>query len=184
MRIIFKFSYILIAVFAFLLTTGSQIPQNKDDILVNIALEIFPRLVAVDLDVSEKLSHEGKIQLLVFYYSQKDRATNTRNALAEKFDQIAGFPVEIVAADELPETPPTAILIVERLKENQIATLTDYAVTNNILLFSPFEEDVKKGITAGISILARVVPSFNRDTLTRSGIRIHDIVLRSAVIYD
>ena len=182
---IFWRHYILIILLIVsLISTESLYSQDKEETLVGIALEIFPRLVAVDLDIADKLSPSGKVKLLVYYDSQESRAANARTSLAEKFSEIAGFATDILLVNEFPKEPPTAILVVEKLSENKIAEITDYSVTHHILVFSPFEEDVKQGITAGMSIHARVVPSFNGETLIKSGIRIHEIVLRSAIIYD
>ena len=158
--------------------------QETEENLVRISLSIFPKLVAVDLGMKDKLTSNGEIKLQVFYSQKEALAKAVAKQLREQYPRIAAYPVQVEASDVFAENPPTAILIVERLENASIKKLIEYGVAHRILVFSPFKEDVDRGITAGMYMAIRILPYFNRDTLHRSRIQMHKIILRSAKFYE
>lgn len=158
--------------------------HEVDDNLVRISLNIFPKLVAVDLDMKDKLTSDNQIRLHIFYDKKKDRAEIIADHLADKYPRIAGISTQVTLGNNLPSETPTAILLVEHLEPSALKKLVDYGIGHHRLVFSPFKEDVDRGVTAGMYMAIRILPYFNRDTLTRSQIRIHEILLRSAKFYE
>jgi len=158
--------------------------QEVEDNLVRISLDIFPKLVAVDLDVKDKLSAGGQINFQVFYSRKKELAFSVVQQLRERYPKIAAYPVQVEARSALTQNPPTAILLVERLEAGALKSLVQYGISNHIIVFSPFKEDVDSGVTAGMYLAVRILPYFNRDTLKRSDIHLHKILLRSAKFYE
>ncbi|NIQ01211.1 MAG: hypothetical protein GWO19_12230 [Nitrospinaceae bacterium] len=158
--------------------------QEAEESLVHISLDIFPKLVAVDLDLQSKLTPDNKIHLQVFYDQNKEQGDSVARQLREKYPRIADYPVQVTAHSEFYSDAPTAILLVERLKSDHLKKVTEYGVANHILVFSPFKEDVDRGIAAGMYMAIRIHPYFNRATLNRSGIRLHQIILKSAKFYE
>lgn len=155
-----------------------------EDNLVRISLDIFPKLVAVDLGMKDKLTDDQKVRFHVIYGEKRELAQSVADHLEEAYPGIAGFPTEVILGNTLPSEVPTALLLVERLDEAVLKQLVEYGVTNHILIFSPFKEDVDRGVTAGMYMAIRILPYFNRDTLNRSQIKMHEILLRSAKFYE
>lgn len=158
--------------------------QETEENLVRISLSIFPKLVAVDLDMKNKLTANGQVLLLVYYDKKKELAFSVAEQLRKKFPHIAAFPVQVEARSGFSEDSPTAILLVEHLNITILQAVIDYGISNHILVFSPFKEDVDRGVTAGMYVAIRIHPYFNRDTLRRSQIKMHKILLRSAKFYE
>ncbi len=158
--------------------------QETEDNLVRISLSIFPKLVAVDLGMKDKLTANGQIQLLIYYDNKKELAYSVAEQLRKQYPRIAAFPVKVEARSAFAKHPPTAILLVEHLDEMKLKKVIDYGVANHILVFSPFKEDVDRGVTAGMYVAIRIHPYFNRDTLKRSKIKMHKILLSSAKFYE
>lgn len=163
-----------------MISNAGVVAKSFDEDLLRIALNVFPKMVAVDQDITEKLTSDGKIQLVIFYRMQRSRAEDAVQKLKADNVNIAGFPVEVVSSDKLTEDVPTAVMLVEKFDETSFRKLLDYCIANNIMLFSPFEEDVRRGATAGISVEMRIKPYFNKATLEMSNIKINEIVLRSS----
>ena len=155
-----------------------------EDNLVRISLDIFPKLVAVDLGMKDKLTDDQKVRFHVVYGKKRELAQEVADHLEEAFPRVAGCPTEVILGNTLPSEVPTAILLVERLDEGVLKQFVEYGVTNHILIFSPFKEDVDRGVTAGMYMAIRILPYFNRDTLNRSQIKMHEILLRSAKFYE
>jgi len=158
--------------------------QEVEDNLVRISLDVFPKLVAVDLDMKNKLSEGGQIRLQVFYSQKKELALSVVQQLKERYPNIAALPVQVEARSAFTADPPTAIFLVERFQEKPLRNLINYGISNGILVFSPFKEDVDRGVTAGIYLSVRILPYFNHETLKRSGINMHKILLKSAKFYE
>ncbi len=169
----------LSVVFTILGVSGA-LARGIDDDLLRIALKVFPRTVAVDLDIAGKLTPDGKVLLVLFYQAKHERAEAAVQKSKADYKSIADYPVKILSTDKLTQDTPTAIMLMEDLDDVVFKQLLDYCTTHGIILFSPYEEDVRRGATAGISIETRIKPYFNKTTLERSGITINEIVLRSS----
>ena len=70
------------------------------------------------------------------------------------------------------------------MKIDELRHIVSYGIKNHIIVFSPFEGDVEKSITAGVFIGARVQPSINMKTLKASGIQIKFFFLKVAKKYE
>lgn len=158
--------------------------HEVEDNLVRISLSIFPKLVAVDLEMKDKLTSDDKVRFHVFYDRKKELADAVADHLRKDYPRVGKYATQVTLGNSLPVDAPTAILIIERLEEAALKPLIEYGIENHILVFSPFKEDVDRGVTAGMYVAIRVLPYFNRDTLDRSRIKIHRILLRSAKFYE
>ncbi len=174
--------------FALLIVAGLCIPiasaRDVDKDLLKISLKIIPRLMAVDLDIQRKLTKKNKLSILIFYRKQKSEAEKISEYFNNHVRHIAKIPVKSAAVNKLPKESPASIMIVERLDHAELYSLIQYGIKNQIIVFSPYEEDVKKGVTAGMSIQIRITPCFNQTTLKRSRVRIHNIILKSSKLYE
>ncbi len=52
-----------------------------------------------------------------------------------------------------------------------------------MILYSPFEGDVERGVTAGLSIEAKVLPFVNQRTLEASGVELKPFFLKVAKVH-
>ncbi len=176
---------IIFTVVALFLTVSQVEAKNADETMLRISLKIFPRLVAVDLDIVEKLTPTKEIRLLILYNTQKKRAEEIAQYFNEQVSNIVGISIQAIASDKLPlNDVPSGIMIIERFTEEQLIKVINYGIRHRNIVFSPFEEDVKKGVTAGMSVKIRITPCFNRSTLENSKIRIHEVLLKSSKLYD
>ncbi len=171
-------------IFTVCLCISMAYAHDSDSNLLRISFKVFPRLVAVDLDISKKLTVNKELELLVLYSIQKDHAEEAVLYLNEKVRTIASMKVVATSSDKLPPEAPAGILIIDKFTEAELRAIISYGIKNHIIIFSPFEEDVKYGVTAGMSVQIRIFPCFNRGNLKKSKIRIHDIILKSSKIYE
>ena len=157
---------------------------------VDISLTIFPRIVAVDNDFRSKLDPEKNVQLVFLYVEGKERAISLAETLELKSKNIGGMRVDAGSLslkkllDENEKKYATAIFISERLSEDNLKSVIDYARNNNRIVFSPFVGDVERGVTVGISVTNRVKPYFNSSTLKDSGIDINALLMKMSKRYE
>lgn len=156
---------------------------------VDISLSVFPRIVAVDSHLSEKVTNDEKVLLLFIY----DRDEKIAKELARKMEtdnsNIGGMSlsVGVMQADELfqyKQNMPTALFLAERLSKGQLIELMKRAEENSRLVFSPFSGDVERGATVGISVTNRVKPFFNLPVLRRSRIVINPLLIKMSKRYE
>lgn len=156
---------------------------------VQISLDIFPRIVAVDKDIETKLTSEGKIRLLVLYEKNQASAERLAEHLCRNISNIGGRSIEILVARVITSVPfdaklPSAIFLAERLREGNFKQVWEYVTKHHVILFSPFIGDVERGATVGIAVSSCIKPYFNLNTLRQSGIRINKIVLKVSKHYE
>ncbi len=151
-------------------------------------VKLFHALVAADLDLSAKLDAEGRVDLAVLYRQDPDAAGQPLEWLQTK--AVAGMQMHAMRArtlalDRLTHgQPPSALYIAERLSAEQLRTVIDYAAVHHRVLYSPFEGDVEAGVTAGLSVQARVRPYLNRTALLAAGLNIKPFFLKIARLHE
>jgi hypothetical protein len=83
---------------------------------------------------------------------------------------------------EYADNPPAAIFLTQPLDE-RLPEIIKYAISRGIILFSPFQGDVEKGVLGGVHISDRVLPHINASTMKSAGINIKQFFMRVSVIY-
>ena len=76
------------------------------------------------------------------------------------------------------------IYFLEQLPEISIRAITDLAIKNQLITFSPYRGDVEMGVLGGLSVEARVRPYINMKTLKQSEIHLTPFFLKVIKRYD
>lgn len=181
---------ILVAACLLLLLRSCLAPASEiDERRVRISLEIFPRIVAVDQDLRDKVSDKDKVRLFVIYDHDADSAQRVMDTMRNSITNIGGRGVEFVvlsaaqsAQDGLQR--PSAVFIAETLSDTVLSQLLQQAIKKRVLVFSPFAGDVERGVTVGIAISSRIKPFFNVPTLRQSHININEKLLSISQRYE
>ena len=116
------------------------------------------------------------------------RQAEPARELADHLDAIRGrsIRVEVASLEKVlgeESYRPAALFVSQRLATDEIRRLVDYAVRRHVIVFSPFEGDVERGILGGISVEATVRPLINMQTLSASGLAIKAFYLKVAKRY-
>lgn len=167
----------------------TQLNDNINDYRYQVALKLFPRIVATDQHIREKLSKNGKICLLIYYIDKKKRARKLMQILADDIPRIGKRDIEYRYTNQLDKYAasdklPTAIFLAEPVNKSELKRLTEYAQKHHRLIFSPFEGDVERGIAAGIYISNKITPYFNKQALITADINLHQSLLSVSTQYE
>lgn len=155
-------------------------------------LRLFQAILAADEDIASKADSSGKLLLLVVYADDRRLADGFAEELAQ-LRQGDGrgrrAPTEVQVINDLglkayQNRVPAGIFVVEELTDDDIRRLVRFGIEKHIVVYSPFEGDVNKGILGGLIIETRVRPYINLRTMRESKIRIKKFFLDVAKYYD
>lgn len=79
---------------------------------------------------------------------------------------------------------PAAIFITDNLDEADIALIMAWGIKEGIVVFSPYEGDVEKGVTTGMAVGAKVLPYINATAMKKSKLNFNPMLLRIGKIYE
>ncbi|MCB1954424.1 MAG: hypothetical protein KDG55_02040 [Rhodocyclaceae bacterium] len=168
--------------------SASLVAQTFGDRRAHVGLKLFRTLLTADMGIHERIDRDGQL-LIVFAHADDARdASKHASDLAVDFAGIRGHPVrtDVATTEQILGKNgyrPAAIFLSQRLEESEVRRLVSYGIDHRIVVFSPFEGDVERGILGGISVEATVRPLINMKTLAASGLAIKDFYLKVAKHY-
>ena len=189
-KFIDRFTFVfLLLVIAVSLDFLNVYASESIDRRLQISLSIFPKIVAVDNGIRDKLNKKNQVLLAFLSQSDKTKPRELAKVLKSKIKNIAGMPYKLVSINvsgvlAKDSFSPTAIFLTERLSPKSFNTVMDFAMRKQILVFSPFTGDVERGATVGIMITSRVKPYFNMRTLEASSISINALLMKMSKRYE
>lgn len=160
---------------------------ERNELRVRAGLDLFPSFLAADRDITNKHGADGKLLLLLVYRDQKETAEKLARSL-EAIGTIRSIPVRVELAsittvDGLSGINPAGIFIIQPL-DKELQLIIRYAKQQQILLFSPFEGDVARGVPGGISVSDRILPFVNLTSVRASNIQLKSFFLKVAKQYE
>jgi len=163
-----------------------------------MGLRIFGALIQADEQIAAKSDNATLLVLLLYdkdfatadsYRTELLKSTNSHlNIGAQSYSLNA----EVVRADQVHDythskyahSKIAGVFLTERLFDANLQSLIQFSEDQGTVLFSPFEGDVEKGVSAGLSIEAKVRPKLNARSLARSRIQLKKLFLRIAKYTD
>lgn len=152
-------------------------PREEMANRLNKGLNVFPHILAGDRDVTSKTDEQGALRLLFVYRDDREEAEALKKRLEKKKPSVKNIAVvtEIIAGSDMGSAPSRrlgGIFLTQALPEDVFQRVIDFAVANQVIVFSSIIGDVERGATAGIYISMRTRLSLNLTTLDKSKIRI------------
>jgi len=174
-----------------LLSLYSSVLLSDDtrDRRVIISASIFPRIVAVDLDLAQKLDASKNVRLGLIYVSNKLAAEKIARLMTRNIKNIAGnnIVIELINVTEFDFGNLgrlTGLFFVQRVSAEQLKKISLYSKQFNVLTFSPFEGDIERGVMASIFVGAKIRPYFNLASLSRAGVNLKSALIRVSKTYE
>lgn len=156
---------------------------------LTISASIFPKILALDIDLAGKTDGSGEILLGIIYLEEKDRAENIANLIRKKVATLAGVktsPVAIPLSQVLQSSNQkyAGYLLTEILDSENLNEIISHSSMNHNLLFSPFEGDIERGVASSIFVGAKIRPYFNLRALSQAKINLKPAILRVSKTYE
>jgi hypothetical protein len=175
-----------------LISTNSY-AENISDARIDIALKLFRTTLSADQKILTKQKN-NQLNLYILYqdnlfigqkYSHKLLLLGRVKGKA-KIKNL-DLNVNSISYQQFllhQHKMPAGIFLADKLSAKEVNPIVAYTIKNHIILFSPFEGDVEKSITAGLSIGAQVRPILNMQTLKASAIQLKSFFLKVAKKYE
>ena len=153
---------------------------------ITIGAKIFRALLAADVDIAQKVDSNGNLRLCLLYVNDADKAEiaaatlrNRDETRIRKFDvNLEISPFSECVGDNAKGL--AGIFLTQALSNEQLKALMECAKTNRIVVFSPLEGDVERGVHGGIAVEARVRPYLNMKALRETQVRLKSFFIRVA----
>ena len=160
-----------------------------------VGLKLFRTLITADLKLAEKANQDNALPVLLIYANNKTQADEYRERLESIFEPVKKYSFKIEVANvfefekvrndkKVGDDKYAAVFIAQQLNNDELIPVIEYGIKNSVVVFSPFEGDVEKGVLAGISVQATVRPMLNMDTLNQSKLLIKPFYLKVAKQYE
>ena len=168
-------------------------PSISDDFTdrrITIGAKIFRALLAADVDIAQKTTNDGSLRLCLLYVDDTANANKAAETLGNRGP--SRIREKDVSIDILPsgecvsqkrEERFAGIFLSQILSDKELKKLMEYANEQHIIVFSPFEGDVERGVLSGIAVEARIRPYLNMETLQTSRIRLKKFFLKVVKLY-
>ncbi len=171
-----------------LLLSLNWLPSTAQDALsprMQIGINIMPAIVAANKRLAD--NDTQTVPIYVVYQNNRHLAEQLRPGL-EKIGKIRTYALEVesislsdlLASDPVPSS---AIFIAEPIND-ELGNLLDFVKQQRVLLFSPFEGDVERGVATGFRVTDKVLPMVNTTSLKLSNIQLKAFFLRIAVKHE
>lgn len=163
--------------------------DSDDDRRVRMGARLFRSTLAAAEALETKASADGRLRIGLIG-DEGALLDEVRDLLLaagkDEAPTVRGMPIELLELDATsvsPEQPLAGIFLATRLDKQTLATWITISVDGGSILYSPFDGDVERGATAGLSIEAKVLPYVNQRTLEAAGIELKPLFMKVAKVH-
>lgn len=166
---------------------GTARADGYEDTRVAMGARLFRTLLGADLGLDKKARADGALRVVFFYTSDRKRAEELAAAFA-KGPAIRGLPVT-VAVDKDPtfaahaDGPLAGVFLAQAPEAAVLRAIVQFGIARGVIVYSPFEGHVEKGVLGGLAVEAQVKPYINLSTLDASNITLKDFFLKVTKVY-
>ncbi len=141
------------------------------DARMQVGINLFPTFLAARVNLPENNEH------IAVVFAERGADTQTiAERLRERIrkrsiaDKVTLTPLSSLLEDT--RTTYTALFIAQTLTADELDQVLSFALTHQLLTFSPLPGDVERGVLGGIAVSDRILPSLNMQTLRDHGIEL------------
>lgn len=167
----------------------ATVPSISDDFTdrrITAGARIFRAILAADVDIGHKVSDRGNLKLCLAYDNDPKGAKIAAQTLKNRDDsriRKLALHIEISQYDTCAackEDAIAGIFLTQPLGDQKLEQLITCANQKGIIIFSPLEGDVERGVAGGIAVEARVQPYINVKALQNAKIRLKPFFIKVA----
>ena len=163
--------------------------DDNDDRRVRMGARQFRFLIAADLALDHKVAADGKLHVQV-YARDKRLADDVAELIAPKSDEsgakIQGLDLVVESSAALPSSdkPLAGVFLAQAPDDKSLDQLIGWGIHEHVVVYSPFEGHVERGVLGGFTLEAKVRPYVNMKTLSASGIELKPLFLKIAKTHE
>lgn len=180
----------LVLLVAIVYAAKPSVSDDFTDRRITAGAKIFRALLAADVDIVQKAGSSGELRLCLLYIDHTGNAEMAASTLGHRNDsriRKMKINIEILSfaqciADDSGQL--AGVFLTQRLNAETLQTLTAFANKRQMVVFSPFEGDVERGVQSGIVVEARVRPYLNASALRAAQVRLKSFFMKVAKVYE
>lgn len=159
-----------------LLATAVVQADSYDERRMRAGARLFRALLVADLDLQSRVAADGELHVVLLGASPAEAVELSRHILPPgegDSARVGGLGLQLAARElsTLAQTDrPAAVFVAEPLNDTEMGQLVAWSRQQKVLLYSPFEGDVERGVMAGLSVEAKVLPYLNEAALNAAGV--------------
>lgn len=130
-----------------------------------IGLSLFPAVVLSDKDIATK-SVRKSLSLVLVYVHDAKVANTSAEKLRKTLSKLTEYHMDVNVShiDDLPKlSNVSGLFILEHMSNGDLDNVLSYAKSKKVAVFSPFEDDIRRGVTASMEIRMQVTPVIRVD---------------------
>lgn len=163
--------------------------DDYDERRVRTGARLFRALLAADLALEHKVGADGKLHVQI-YARDLSYADSVAELIAPKAEdpeaKIRGLEVKVETAATLPKSDAAlaGVFLAQVPDDATIEKLIGWGIAEHVVVYSPFEGHVERGVLGGIAVEAKVRPYVNAKTLAASHIELKPFFLKVAKVHE
>jgi len=177
----------LIALLLALVLPSLLLGDEVNDRRAAAGIRLFRALLAADLDLAKKTVAPNQLLIVFFYVDDKTRAAD----LAQRFatdDKIRGISIVFEVTNDpnfaaYDKRVPAGVFLADAPAKQPLTSIIHWGIAHRVIVYSPFEGHVEKGVLGGLSVEAQVRPYVNRATVEASQISLKPFFMEVAKVY-
>lgn len=180
--------FILIGIWLCLTSVAALGENSFTERRISVGQKLFRSLLVAKLNYQNDMHSPNGFYVNLLYNDDAIKAKDLSEKLAKDLTVLHNHPVTIRPISlqhYLQENAPIAIgsFITENLADEQLEQVIEHSITNQHILFSPFEGDVEQGVMAGLSVESKVRPFVNMQALAQSQIELKSFFIKVSKQY-
>lgn len=164
--------------------------DSYDERRVRAGARLFRSMLAADTMLEQRRDAAGVLHVMVYGTDGAEVATSEVAGLIAPSDPakaaVRGMPLKVEASGTLPANasgPKLAgIFLASNPSSAELDRLIRWSIEQKVIVYSPFEGHVERGVAGGLAIEAKVQPHVNLKTLKASGIELKPFFLKVAKV--
>jgi hypothetical protein len=162
--------------------------DSYDERRIRAGARLFRTMLAADTGLDARTSPDGALHILVYGTPGGGGIKGGIVPLIAPSDPakaaVRGHPLAIREALALPgqDERLAAVFLAAQPSPGDLDRLVKWSIERGVLVYSPFEGHVERGVGGGISIEAKVQPHVNLTTLEAAGIELKPFFLKVAKV--
>lgn len=172
-----------------LLATASVHADVYDDRRARAGVRVFRSLLSAEIGIENKAGEDGRLHLLIVGGEEaqvEELATLLAPSKAGKPATLRGLPLDVQRVEQIVAGEgevPAGVFLAEAPDEEELQALIAWSIANQVMLYSPFEGHVERGVMAGIAIEAKVRPYLNTRTIAEAGLELKPLFLKVSKVH-
>jgi hypothetical protein len=165
--------------------------DDLTDVRAQMGARYFRAFLSADVDVDRKKVEKDQILVVFLYTDDRQRAAdlaasfagNTKDAVT-----IHGAPVLVELSSDTNLATygarvPAGIFLAQSPSQGTLKTIIKYGIDHHVIVYSPFEGHVERGVLGGLSVEAQVRPYVNLSTLDASNITLKPLFFKVTKVF-